>query len=84
MMLVVTFGETLIMKSSLSIKTLPGLAVTVVLSSTSGIAYAGSASYTYDNLGRLVKVVYSNGVIIAYTYDAAGNRTATVVTGAAT
>lgn len=46
-------------------------------------AFAGSATYTYDTLGRVVKVVYSNGVVITYSYDAAGNRTATVVTGAA-
>lgn len=43
---------------------------------------AGSATYTYDNLGRVTKIVYSNGVVITYTYDAAGNRSTYVVTGA--
>lgn len=48
----------------------------------SGSALAGSVSYTYDVLGRLAKATYSNGVVITYSYDAAGNRTSTVVTGA--
>jgi YD repeat-containing protein len=40
-----------------------------------GIAQAGSASYTYDALGRLVKVVDSqSGMRQTYQYDAAGNR----------
>lgn len=45
-------------------------------------AYAGSATNTYDSLGRLTKVTYSNGVVVTYVYDAAGNRTSYVVTGA--
>lgn len=36
-------------------------------------AYAGT-EYFYDAAGRLIKVVYSNGVVIEYRYDAAGNR----------
>ena len=43
---------------------------------------AGSAAHTYDSLGRLSKVTYSNGTVVTYTYDAAGNRTAVVTTGA--
>lgn len=35
-----------------------------------------SASYTYDQLGRLTSVVYDNGLCISYAYDANGNRTA--------
>lgn len=31
--------------------------------------------YEYDNLNRLTKVTYSNGVEITYTYDVMGNRT---------
>ena len=34
-----------------------------------------SGSYTYDTLGRLTSVIYDNGLCIAYSYDAAGNRT---------
>ncbi len=32
-----------------------------------------TASYTYDKAGRLIRVEYSNGVVITYTYDKAGN-----------
>lgn len=35
---------------------------------------AGSIAYTYDELNRLTSVVYSNGHMITYTYDPAGNR----------
>lgn len=45
-------------------------------------ALAGSAANTYDSLGRLITVTYSNGVVINYVYDASGNRTSYVVTGA--
>ncbi|KQP17020.1 RHS repeat domain-containing protein [Pseudorhodoferax sp. Leaf265] len=53
------------------------LALTTVLP-----AHAGSATHTYDSLGRLTKVTYSNGTVITYTYDAAGNRSTVVTTGA--
>ena len=39
------------------------------------------ANYTYDELGRLKTVTYSNGVSVVYEYDAAGNRTRQEVTG---
>ena len=45
----------------------------------SGPAWAGSAAYSYDALGRLISVTYSDGAQITYTYDDAGNRTATYV-----
>ena len=47
-------------------------------------AFAGSVTYTYDSLGRLSNVTYSNGVVITYSYDAAGNRTSFVVIGSPT
>lgn len=31
-------------------------------------------TYTYDELGRLTGVTYSDGSSITYTYDDAGNR----------
>lgn len=46
------------------------------------VAFAGSATNTYDGLGRLTTVTYSNGVVVTYAYDAAGNRTSYIVTGA--
>lgn len=41
---------------------------------------ADTATYTYDNLGRLKTVTYANGTIISYSYDPAGNRTSVVTT----
>lgn len=35
---------------------------------------ANSATYTYDNLGRLIQVDYPSGAKATYLYDAAGNR----------
>lgn len=53
-----------------------------VLILLSGALQAGSVTYTYDSLGRLTQATYSNGVVIVYVYDAAGNRTSYTVTGA--
>lgn len=42
-----------------------------------GLIPANSAraiDYTYDELDRLTGVVYDDGTVIQYTYDAAGNR----------
>jgi len=38
---------------------------------------APSDQYTYDNLNRLIMVQYSDGTVIQYIYDNAGNRIAT-------
>jgi YD repeat-containing protein len=35
---------------------------------------ANSASYTFDNLGRLIEVKFPSGASARYLYDAAGNR----------
>ena len=46
------------------------------------VAIAGSVAYLYDTLGRLKSATYSNGVVIIYNYDAAGNRASVVTSGA--
>lgn len=56
--------------------------VPVLAATAASIALAGSVTYTYDTLGRLSKATYSNGVVVTYAYDAAGNRTVVTVTGA--
>lgn len=57
----------------------PGGATKGLTPMTAGVS--GSATYTYDALGRLKTVAKADGVvIITYNYDASGNRT-TVVTG---
>jgi uncharacterized protein (TIGR03437 family) len=51
-------------------------------------AFAAKVTYSYDANGRLASATYSGGLVIAYTYDPAGNllnRTVgTVAAGAAT
>lgn len=41
---------------------------------------AATIAYTYDSLGRVVQVTYSNGRVITYTYDQSGNRVTYTVT----
>ncbi|MFC0397539.1 RHS repeat domain-containing protein [Paraburkholderia rhizosphaerae] len=56
----------------------------IVLLVSAATAFAASnATYTYDALGRLTKVVYTDGSrtsTVTYNYDAAGNRTSVVST----
>ena len=44
------------------------------------VGMAPGATYTYDSLGRLTQVTYTNGTTIAYNYDHMGNRTSVVTT----
>ncbi|MBA4392197.1 MAG: hypothetical protein C0407_01460 [Desulfobacca sp.] len=37
-------------------------------------SYARSINYTYDDMNRLIEVLYGDGSRIQYTYDAKGNR----------
>jgi YD repeat-containing protein len=37
-----------------------------------------ATTYRYDDLNRLIEVIYADGTRITYTYDAAGNLTQTV------
>jgi hypothetical protein len=70
-----------------SMRKLRALMASGVLMMFSAVAYsASSATYTYDALGRLTKVAYSDGVkttTITYSYDAAGNRASVVSTAPA-
>ena len=54
---------------------LPALPLLTVLGTMSADGASGSASYTYDQLGRVTTALYDNGVCVTYVYDANGNRT---------
>lgn len=49
----------------------------IIIISVSGSAngQSGQVAYTYDDLGRLDSVTYTDGTVVNYTYDPAGNRT---------
>jgi len=40
-----------------------------------------ATTYQYDALGRVTNVTYDDGTQVAYTYDAAGNRTQVATVG---
>lgn len=51
------------------------------------ISLFASTSYTYDMVGRVTTAIYDNGMCVAYSYDATGNRTSqsnTIATAAET
>jgi YD repeat-containing protein len=41
---------------------------------SAGISASETVSYTYDEMSRLVRVLYADGTIVTYSYDLAGNR----------
>ena len=53
-------------------------AVILVLLFVSQPSFA--TSYHYDSLHRLSKVTYNDGMVIAYDYDASGNRSQRIIT----
>jgi YD repeat-containing protein len=38
-----------------------------------------TVTYIYDDAGRLIKAMYSDGITISYAYDAAGNLLTRIV-----
>ncbi|MDN6860457.1 RHS repeat protein [Pseudomonas sp. CAN2814] len=59
------------------------LSITLMLGSLVSMtsAWAGTAAYVYDSLGRVKQVTYTDGAkitTITYSYDASGNRTVVV------
>ena len=56
---------------------LPAVALTLAMLCPAGAGATGPAygyAYTYDALGRLGTVTNSDGSVVTYSYDAAGNR----------
>jgi len=49
--------------------------VAILLSIPAVSSFAGTATYYYDDLSRLIRVEYDNGTKVEYSYDAVGNRT---------
>jgi YD repeat-containing protein len=58
-------------------------ALALMISAVTSYA-GGAASFEYDDIGRLVRVIAADGTSTQYTYDAAGNLTAVTANAAAT
>ena len=52
------------------------MSITIIaLLLTSFIAsYAETITYVYDDLNRLIRIIYDTGMVIEYSYDEVGNR----------
>ena len=50
------------------------LTIIALLLASVSVPHAGMVTFVYDDLNRLSQVVYDDGRVIEYTYDAAGNR----------
>ncbi|MDB5971314.1 MAG: Na-Ca exchanger/integrin-beta4, partial [Hydrocarboniphaga sp.] len=61
-----------------------GFIAALIVITPSVMGASGTATYTYDNLGRLKGVSYEDSTAQSYTYDAAGNRLSTGSTGLST
>jgi YD repeat-containing protein len=51
-----------------------GVTIITLLFAPFRASYAETVNYIYDELNRLMRVEYGNGVVIEYEYDKAGNR----------
>lgn len=56
------------------------VSLALIFYATVGVSSAQATIYTYDDLNRLAKVEYSDGIVIEYTYDEVGNRISKTVT----
>ena len=56
------------------------LAVTIMTLASITVSDSQAATYEYDALSRLTRVVYNNNKAIEYSYDAIGNRTRKIST----
>ncbi len=56
----------------------------LLILSACGSAWAGTANYYYDELGRLIETVAADGTSVQYAYDAVGNITSVRHNGATT
>jgi YD repeat-containing protein len=61
------------------IKALRLATMLVLIGTVYGADHAAGITYTYDELDRLIRVVYDDGTALEYTYDKAGNRLTTTV-----
>lgn len=52
------------------------IAIAIVLLATANVSHAaaGTETYGYDALGRLISITYPTGKQLLYAYDSAGNR----------
>ncbi len=55
---------------------LAALAIGAALAITAP-AHAGTTTYKYDTLGRVIEVDYPDGSVVTYAYDKNGNRITT-------
>lgn len=55
------------------------IAIVALSAATHAARSAETVTYTYDELGRIIRAAYPDGKMISYYYDAAGNRTQQVV-----
>lgn len=62
------------MSGKQQIITIVTLALLMAIFMTFTTAFAGTTTYQYDELDRLIKATYSDGTVIEYAYDEIGNR----------
>ena len=56
------------------------ISIIIIFQIQSCFSLSWGTQYKYDNLHRLTRVTYNNGMTISYTYDEVGNRTRRIST----